>query len=119
LEFTGVFSALISFTSVVIWYNFEFILSDFLSGFSFCSHFFCTCFFLGAVVISISNCLVGDLDFGDEDRCRLCLGPLLCFERDLVDDEGVSLAGDGVLDLSADECLDVSGGLSWREDSRE
>jgi hypothetical protein len=29
------------------------------------------------------------------------------------------LAGDGVLDLSADGCLDLSGELSWREDSRE
>ncbi len=48
-----------------------------------------------------------------------CLGPLLCFERDLLDDEGVSLAGDGVFDLSADECLDLSGELSWGEDSRE
>jgi len=70
-------------------------------------------------VISISNCLVGDLDFGDEDRCRLCLGPLLWFERDLLDDEGPSLAGDGVLGFSGDECLDLSGELSWREDSRE
>ncbi len=119
MEFIGVFSALISFTSVVIWYNFEFILSEFLSGFSFCSHFFSTCFFSGAVVSSTSNCLDGDLDFGDEDRCRLCLGPLLWFERDLLDDEGVSLAGDGVLDLSADDCLDLSSELSWREDSRE
>ncbi len=42
-----------------------------------------------------------------------------CFDRDLLDDEGVSLAGDGVLDLSADECLDLSGELSWREDSPE
>ena len=33
MEFIGVFSALISFTSVVIWYNFEFILSDFLLDF--------------------------------------------------------------------------------------
>ena len=30
-----------------------------------------------------------------------------------------SLAGDGVFDLPADECLDLSGELSWREDSRE
>jgi hypothetical protein len=119
LEFTGVFSALISFTSVVIWYNFEFILSDFLSGFSCFSHFFCTCFFLGAVVISTSDCLDGDLELKDGDCGRRCLGPLLCFERDLLDDEGVSLAGDGVLDLSADECLDLSDELSWREDSRE
>jgi hypothetical protein len=119
LEFTGVFSALISFTSVVIWYNFEFILSDFLSGFSFCSHFFTVSFFLGAVVSSTSNCLDGDLEFWDEDRCRRCLGPLLCFERDLLDDEGPSLAGDGVLGLSEDDCLDLSGDFSWREDSRE
>jgi hypothetical protein len=74
---------------------------------------------LGAVVSSISNCLDGDLELWDEDLGRRCLGPLLCFERDLLDDEGVSLAGDGVLDLSADECLDLSGELSWREDSRE
>ena len=110
---------MISFTSVVIWYNFEFILSDFLSGFSCFCHFFCTCFFLGAVVSSTSDCLDGDLELKDGDCGRRCLGPLLCFERDLLDDEGVSLAGDGVLDLSADECLDLSGELSWREDSRE
>ncbi len=53
------------------------------------------------------------------DCGRLCLGPLFCFDRDLLDDEGVSLASDGVLGLSADECLDLSGELSWREDSRE
>jgi hypothetical protein len=47
------------------------------------------------------------------------LGPLLCFERDLLDDEGPSLAGDGVLSLSEDDCLDLSGDFSWREDSRE
>jgi len=47
------------------------------------------------------------------------LGPLLCFERDLLDDEGPSLAGDGVLSFSGDEYLDLSGELSWREDSRE
>jgi hypothetical protein len=105
--------------NLVIWYSFEFILSDFLSGFSFCSHFFSACFFLGAVVSSTSNCLDGDLDLGDEDRCRLCLGPLLWFERDLLDDEGPSLAGDGVLGFSGDDCLDLSGELSWREDSRE
>ena len=96
-----------------------FILSDFLSGFSFCSHFFSACFFLGAVVSSTSNCLDGDLDFGDEDRLCLCWGPLLWFERDLLDDEGPSLAGDGVLGFSGDDCLDLSGELSWREDSRE
>ena len=111
-------SAFILFSSVVIWYSFACNLSDFLSGFSCFSHFFCTCFFLGAV-ISVSNCLDGDLELWDEDPGRRCLGPLLCFERDLLDDEGVSLAGDGVLDLSADECLDLSGELSWREDSRE
>ena len=110
---------MISFTSVVIWYNFEFILSDFLSGFSGFCHFFSTCFFLGADVSSISNCLDGDLELLDEDLGRCCLGPLLCFERDLLDDEGVSLAGDGVFDLPADECLDLSGEFSWREDSRE
>ncbi len=55
----------------------------------------------------------------DGDCGRRCLGPLFCFERDLLDDEGVSLAGDGVLDLSADECLDLSGELSWRDDSCE
>ncbi len=69
---------------------------------------------------SISNCLDGDLELWDVDLCRLCLGPLLCFERDLLDDEGVSVAGGGgVSGLSADDCLDLSGELSWREDSRE
>ncbi len=96
-----------------------FILSDFLSGFSFCNHFLSTCVFLGAVVSSTSNCLDGDLGPKEGDGCRRCLGPLLCFERDLLDDEGVSLAGDGVFGLSGDECLDLSGELSWREDSRE
>ncbi len=97
-----------------------FILSDFLSGFSVCSHFFTPCFFLGAVDSSTSNCLVGDLGLWDEDRPRRCLGPLLCFERDLLDDDGVSLGGGGgVFGLSADDCLDLSGELSWREDSRE
>ncbi len=97
-----------------------FILSDFLSGFSFCSHFFSTCLFLGAVVSSTSNCLVGDLELKDGEFCRRCLGPLLCLECDLLDDEGVSLAGGGgVFGLSADDCLDLSGELSWREDSRE
>ncbi len=110
---------MISFTNVDIWYNFEFILSDFLSGFSFCNHFLSTCFFLGAVVSSTSDCLDGDLEPKEGDGGRRCLGPLLCFERDLLDDEGVSLAGDGVLDFSVDECLDLSGELSWREDSRE
>ena len=106
-------------TSVVIWYSLLFILSDFLSGFSFCSHFFSTCFFLGAVVSSTSDCLDGDLELKDGDCGRRCLGPLLCFERDLLDDDGVSLAGDGVLDLSADGCLDLSGEFSGRGDSRE
>ncbi len=120
LEFTGVFSALISFTSVVIWYNLLFILSDFLCGFSVCSHFFTPCFLLGAVDSSTSNCLDGDLALKEGDGGRRCLGPLLCFERDLLDDDGgVSSAGGGVLGLSADDCLDLSGELSWREDSRE
>ena len=108
MEFTGVFSALISFTSVVIWYNFEFILSDFLSGFSFCSHFFCTCFFLGAVDSSTSNCLDGDLAPKEGDGGRRCLGPLLCFERDLLDD--VYLFG------SLDEDLSLGLGLSLESD---
>ena len=47
------------------------------------------------------------------------MGPLFCFDRDLLDDEGASLAGDGVLDLSVDVCLDLSDELSWRDDSRE
>ena len=68
---------------------------------------------------SISNCLDGDLELLDGDLCRRCLGPLLCFERDLLDDEGVSLAGDGVFDLPADDCLDMSGEFLWRDDSRE
>ncbi len=61
----------------------------------------------------------GDLEPKEGDGGRRCLGPLLCFERDLLDDDGVSLAGDGVLDIFVDECLDLSGDLSWREDSRE
>jgi len=98
-----------------------FILSDFRAGFSVCSHFFTPCFFFGAVDSSTSNCLDGDLELCDVDLCRRCLGPLLCFERDLLDDEGVSSAGGGggVFGLSADDCLDLSGELSWREDSRE
>ena len=97
-----------------------FILSDFLAGFSVCSHFFTPCFFLGAVDSSISNCLVGDLAPKEGDGGRRCLGPLLCFERDLLDDDGgVSSAGGGVFGLSGDDCLDLSGELSWREDSRE
>ena len=119
-EFTGVFSAFISFSRVVIWYSFDCNLSDFRSGFSCFCHFFNDCFFLGAVVSSTSNCLDGDLELWDVDLCRLCLGPLLCFERDLLDDEGVSVAGGGgVFGLSADDCLDLSGELPWREDSRE
>jgi hypothetical protein len=76
---------------------------------------------LGAVDSSTSNCLDGDLELWDVDLCRRCLGPLLCFERDLLDDEGVSSAGGGggVFGLSVDDCLDLSGELSWREDSRE
>ncbi len=121
LEFTGVFSALILFTSVVIWYNLLCILSDFLAGFSVCSHFLTPLFFLGAVDSSISfNCLVGDLALKEGDGGRRCLGPLLCFERDLLDDDGgVSSGCGGVLGLSADDSLDLSGELSWGEDCRE
>ncbi len=76
--------------------------------------------FFRCCLSSTSNCLVGDLELKDGEFCRCCLGPLLCFERDLLDDEGVSLAGGGgVFGLSADDCLDLSGELSWREDSRE
>ncbi len=98
-----------------------FILSDFLTGFSVCSHFFTPCFFLGAVDSSTSNCLDGDLALKEGDGGRRCLGPLLCFERDLLDDDGgvSSAGGGGVFGLSVDECLDLSGELSWREDSRE
>ena len=74
---------------------------------------------MGAVVSSTSDCLDGDLELKDGDCGRRCLGPLLCFERDLLDDEGPSSAGDGVLGLSGDDCLDLSGELSWRKDSRE
>ncbi len=74
---------------------------------------------MGAVVSSTSDCLDDDLELKDGDGGRRCLGPLLCFERDLLDDEGVSLGGDGVFDLSADDCLDLSGEPSWWEDSRE
>ena len=63
--------------------------------------------------------MVGDLELKDGDCGRRCLGPLLCFERDLLDDEGVSLAGDGVLDLSVDVCLDLSVELSRWDESRE
>ena len=111
---------MISFTSVVIWYNFEFILSDFLSGFSCFCHFFCTCFFLGAVVSSTSDCLDGDLELKDGDCGRRCLGPLLSFERDLLEDDGgVSSGGGGVFSLSAEDSLDLSGELGWGEDCRE
>ncbi len=69
---------------------------------------------------STSSCLDGDLELWDVDLCRRCLGPLLCFERDLLDvDCGVSSAGGGVFGLSADDCLDLSGELSCREDSSE
>ena len=61
-EFTGVFSAFISFSRVVIWYSFDCNLSDFLSGFSCFCHIFCFSFFLGAVVSSVSTCLDGDLE---------------------------------------------------------
>ena len=74
---------------------------------------------MGAVVSSTSDCLDGDLEPKEGDGGRRCLGPLLCFERDLLDDEGPSLAGDGVLCFSADECLDLSGEPSCRDDSRE
>ncbi len=74
---------------------------------------------MGAVVSSTSDCLDGDLELKDGDCGRRCLGPLLCLERDLLDDEGGSLAGDGVLDFSADGCLDLSGEFSGRGDSRE
>ena len=112
LEFTGVLSALISFNSVVIWYNLVLSLSDFLDGFSVCSHFLTPCFFLGAVDSSISNCLVGDLALKEGDGCRRCLGPLLSFERDLLDDDGgVSSGGGGVFSLSADDSFDLSGEL--------
>ena len=75
---------------------------------------------MGAVVSSVSNPLVGDLELWDGDGGRRCLFPLFCFERDLLDVEGVSFAGDGVLDLSADVCLDLSDeSVSWRDDSRE
>ena len=111
LEFTGVLSALISFNNVVIWYNLVLSLSDFLVGFSVCCHFL-PCFFLGAVDSSISNCLVGDLVLKEGDGCRRCLGPLLSFERDLLDDDGgVSSGGGGVFSLSADDYLDLSGEL--------
>ncbi len=114
LEFTGVLSALISFNNVVIWYKLvrsPLSLSDFLVGFSGCCHFL-PCFFLGAVDSSISNCLVGDLALKEGDGGRRCLGPLLSFERDLLEDDGgVSSGGGGVLSLSAEDSLDLSGEL--------
>ncbi len=114
LEFTGVFSAFISFNNVVIWYRLvrsPFSLSDCLAGFSGCCHFL-PCFFLGAVDSSISNCLVGDLALKEGDGCRRCLGPLLSFERDLLDDDnGVSSGGGGVFSLSTEDSLDLSGEL--------
>jgi len=112
LEFTGVLSALISFNNVVIWYNLVLSLSDFLVGFSVRCHPLTFCFFLGAVDSSISSCLVGDLALKEGDGCRRCLGPLLSFERDLLDDDGgVSSGGGGVFSLSADDSLDLSGEL--------
>ncbi len=120
LEFTGVFSDLFSFIIVDIWCSFALSLCDFLSGFSFCSHFLTPFCFLGAVDSSISNCLVGDLALKEGDGGRRCLGPLLCFERDLLDDDGgVSSGCGGVFGLSADDSLDLSGELSWGEDCRE
>ncbi len=114
LEFTGVLSALSSFSNVVIWYKLvrsPRSLSDFLVGFSGCCHFF-PCFFLSAVDSSISNCLVGDLALKEGDGCRRCLGPLFSFERDLLEDDGgVSSGGGGVLSLSAEDSLDLSGEL--------
>ncbi len=86
-------------------------LSDFLVGFSGCCHFF-PCFFLGAVDSSISNCLVGDLALKEGDGGRRCLGTLLSFERDLLDDDnGVSSGGGGVCSLSVEDSLDLSGEL--------
>ncbi len=69
---------------------------------------------------SISNCLVGDLELKEGDGCRRCLGPLLSFERDLLEDDGgVSSGGGGVFSLSAEDSLDLSGELGWGEDCRE
>ncbi len=111
LEFTGVLSAFISFSNAVIWYKLERNLSDFLIGFSGCCHFL-PCFFFGAVDSSISNCFVGDLALKEGDGGRRCLGTLFSFERDLLDDDtGVSSGGDGVLSLSAEDSLDLSGEL--------
>ena len=111
LEFTGVFSEFISFSNAVIWYKLERNLSDFLIGFSGCCHFL-PCFFFGPVDNSISNCLVGDLALKEGDGGRRCLGTLFSFERDLLDDDtGVSSGGGGVLSLSAEDSLDLSGEL--------
>jgi len=111
LEFTGVLSAFISFSNAVIWYKLERNLSDFLIGFSGCCHFL-PCFFFGPVDNSISNCLVGDLALKEGDGGRRCLGTLFSFERDLLDDDtGVSSGGGGVLSLSAEDSLDLSGEL--------
>jgi hypothetical protein len=111
LEFTGVLSAFISFSNVVIWYKLECNLSDFLIGFSGCCHFL-TCFFFGAEDSSISSCFVGDLALKEGDCGRRCLGTLLPFERDLLDDDnGVSSGGGGVVSLSAEDSLDLSGEL--------
>ena len=111
LEFTGVLSAFISFSNAVIWYKLECNLSDCLVGFSGCCHFL-PCFFFGAVDISNSSCFVGDLALKEGDGGRRCLGPLFSFERDLLEDDGgVSSGGGGVLSLSADDSLDLSGEL--------
>ena len=123
LEFTGVLSALISFSNVVIWYKLvrsPRSLSDFLVGFSVRCHLLTPCFFLGAVDSSISSCLVGDLALKEGDGGRRCLGTLLSFERDLLEDDGgVSSGGGGVFSLSAEDSLDLSGELGWGEDCRE
>jgi hypothetical protein len=111
LEFTGVFSAFISFSNTVIWYKLERNLSDFLIGFSGCCHFL-PCFFFGPVDNSISSCFVGDLALKEGGGGRRCLGTLFSFERDLLDDDtGVSSGGGGVLSLSAEDSLDLSGEL--------
>ena len=69
---------------------------------------------------SISNCFVDDLALKEGDGGRRCLGPLLSFERDLLEDDGgVSSGGGGVFSLSAEDSLDLSGELTWGEDCRE
>jgi hypothetical protein len=122
LEFTGVLSALSSFSNAVIWYKLvrsPRSLSDFLVDFSGCCHFL-PCFFFSAVASSISNCFVGDLALKEGDGGRRCLGPLFSFERDLLEEDGcVSAGGGGVLSLSAEDSLDLSGELGWGEDCRE